>query len=70
MTDPQDTDAYWNAIAWAMFCKAHPVEAFAHDPERFWAYVQTTGTNVTRERMVELLREADVNPGLVRGFTG
>lgn len=51
------TDAECKQIAWQMFCQAHPVEAHAHDAEAFWKFFQRKAPGVSRERMVELLKE-------------
>lgn len=30
----KETDEQCKSIAWQMFCNAHPVEAYQHDPDR------------------------------------
>lgn len=45
-----------------MFAAAHPIEAHAHDPERFWQYFHKRAPNVTREQMVALLKECEDPP--------
>lgn len=54
-----ETDAQCKAAAWAMFCNAHPVEAYEHDPEAFWKHFHEIAPNVSRERMVALLKECE-----------
>ncbi len=53
----EETGAELDAVAWEMFCTAHPAEAHAYDPDRFWLYFHKRAPHVSRERMVELLRE-------------
>jgi len=50
-----ETDAQLKAMAWQMFCDAHPVEAYGYDPDGFWEYFHKRAPNVTREEMVEIL---------------
>lgn len=54
-----ETDEQCQSIAWQMFCNAHPVEAHAHDPERFWKYFQTQAPGVSREEMEKTLKECE-----------
>lgn len=44
-------------IAWEAFCELHPVEAYEMDPDKFWAYFHSRVPHMTREQMVELLKE-------------
>ena len=46
-------------IAWQMFCNAHPVEAYQHDPEKFWQYFHSRAPNLSHEQMVALLKESE-----------
>lgn len=43
--------------AWECFAGAHPHEAHAKDPNRFWAYFQGRCPGVTREEMARMLAE-------------
>ncbi len=46
-----ESDADCKRIAWEMFCDAHPIEAFDHDPEAFWQFFQKARPGVSREQM-------------------
>jgi hypothetical protein len=52
-----ETDEECKAIAWAIFCNAHPHEAYANDPEAFWDHFHKLSPNITREKMIALLKE-------------
>lgn len=54
-----ETDEQLKQQAWQMFCQAHPVEAYQHDPESFWAYFHKVAPNVSRDEMVALLKECE-----------
>lgn len=54
-----ETYAECKEVAWQMFCKAHPIEAYAHDPQAFWRFFQTVAPGVTHKRMIELLKECE-----------
>ena len=46
-------------IAWEWFAEAHPHEAYAKDPERFWTFFHSKQPDMTREEMVNALRATD-----------
>ena len=46
-------------VAWEWFCGAHPHEAHAKDPERFWEHFKKMRPGVPREVMVRLLMETE-----------
>lgn len=54
-----ETDAQCEDIAWQVFCNAHPVEAYQHNPDRFWTYFRSRAPNVTRDEMVAMLKECE-----------
>lgn len=54
-----ETDEQCKDIAWKMMCNAHPVEAHAYDPDRFWKYFHARAPHMTREQMVALLKECE-----------
>jgi hypothetical protein len=54
-----ETDEQCKDIAWQTMCNAHPVEAHAYDPERFWKYFHARAPHVTREQMVATLKECE-----------
>lgn len=54
-----ETDADCKAIAWEMFCHAHPVEAHQHDPDGFWKYFHQRAPHVSREAMERTLRDCE-----------
>lgn len=54
-----ETDEQCKDIAWQMMCNAHPVEAHAYDPDRFWKYFHARAPHMTREQMVALLKECE-----------
>jgi len=45
--------------AWQWFAQAHPHEAYATWPERFWKYFQSRYPGISLETMKELLRQTD-----------
>ena len=53
----QETEEQCKEIAWQMFCNAHPVEAYQHNPDGFWKYFHARAPDVAREQMVALLKE-------------
>ena len=53
------TDEQCKDIAWQMFCDAHPVEAYQHNPDGFWKYFHARAPDMTREQMVALLKECE-----------
>lgn len=55
-----ETAEQCKSMAWAMLCNAHPVEAHAYDPERFWKYFHERCPDVTREKMVETLKQCEL----------
>jgi hypothetical protein len=55
----QETDEQLEQIAWAMWCHAHPHEAYAHDPEAFWKFFQGVVPNADRAAMVAMLKETE-----------
>ena len=56
-----ETDEQCKDVAWQMFCNAHPVEAYQHNPEKFWKYFHERAPNITREQMVNILKECEAN---------
>lgn len=46
-------------IAWHMFCNAHPVEAYQHNPDGFWKYFHARAPDMSREQMVALLKKCE-----------
>lgn len=54
-----ETDEQCRDIAWQMFCNAHPVEAYQHNPDGFWKYFHAHAPDMTREQMVALLKECE-----------
>lgn len=58
----QETKSECEEIAWQMFCAAHPVEAFRHDPDGFWKYFHAVAPTVTRERMEQIVKECEETP--------
>lgn len=54
-----ETDEQCKDIAWTMLCNAHPVEAHAYDPDRFWKFFHARAPHMTREQMVALLKECE-----------
>lgn len=55
----QETDEQCRNIAWQMFCNAHPVEAYQHNPDGFWKFFHARAPDMTREQMVALLKECE-----------
>lgn len=45
--------------AWNMFATAHPHEAFAKWPERFWQFFHKQHPRVDRETMEAMLKETE-----------
>ena len=54
-----ETDAECKDISWQMMCNAHPFEAHAYDPDRFWLFFHAKAPHVTRETMVENLKQCE-----------
>ena len=54
-----ETEEQCQEIAYQMFCNAHPVEAYEHDPERFWTYFHSRAPDISREQMVALLKASE-----------
>ena len=54
-----ETDEQCKDIAWQMMCNAHPVEAHAYDPDRFWKYFHARAPHVSRDQMVAMLKECE-----------
>lgn len=54
-----ESDEQIKDIAWQMFCAAHPIEAYQHNPDGFWKYFHMRAPNVSREQMVALLKECE-----------
>lgn len=52
MSDPEAEQT-----AWEWFAAAHPHEAFATWPDRFWQYFQTRCPGVAREKMERIMAE-------------
>ena len=55
----EETEEQCQDIAWQMFCNAHPVEAYQHNPDKFWEYFHSRAPNMSREQMVALLKESE-----------
>lgn len=53
------TDAQIEAVAFETFAQAHPHEAYAAHPERFWQYFEDQAPGVSREQMEAWLRETE-----------
>lgn len=49
-------------VAFEWFAGAHPHEAYAKDPERFWAFFQTQCPGVSRDAMIRFLEETNTEP--------
>lgn len=43
------------AVSWGWFCGAHPHEAHAKDPDRFWEVFRKKCPGVPRSEMVRML---------------
>lgn len=54
-----ETDEQLKDMAWQMFCNAHPVEAYEHNPDGFWKYFHDRAPDITRKQMVALLKECE-----------
>ena len=57
-----ETDEQCKAIAWEMFCGAHPIEAYEQDAEAFWQYFHPRAPHLTREQMVAIIEECKAQP--------
>lgn len=59
VTDITDetTDAQLDQAAFEAFATAHPHEAFASQPERFWVFLRRGFPHVTLEQTVEAMKE-------------
>ena len=55
-------DAEAEKVAWEWFAGAHPHEAHATWPDRFWQLFQSQCPGVTREQMERTLAETDESP--------
>ena len=55
-------DSEAEQVAWEWFAGAHPHEAHAKWPDRFWEFFQSRRPGVTREKMARTLRETDESP--------
>lgn len=49
-------------VTWGWFVVAHPHEAYALHPERFWQFFQTVCPAVSRQEMERLLLESSPQP--------
>jgi hypothetical protein len=58
-------DAEAEHVAWEWFAGAHPHEAHAKWPDRFWQFFQSRCPGVTREQMERTLTETDESPNSV-----
>lgn len=58
---PVTPDAQIEASAWAAFATAHPHEAYASWPERFWQFFSEQAPGVSRAEMEALLRETEAD---------
>lgn len=56
---PDNLEAEAEKAAWECFATAHPHEAYETWPDRFWQFFHTKAPNVSRERMVEILKETE-----------
>jgi len=54
-----ESDEQCKQLAWEMFCIAHPFAAHLHDPEAFWNFFHVRCPDITRERMVEILKDCE-----------
>lgn len=45
-------------VAWEWFAGAHPHEAYAQSPDRFWEYFKSQCHGVNREEMVKMLEDS------------
>jgi hypothetical protein len=55
-------DAEAEQVAWEWFAGAHPHEAHAKWPDRFWTFFQSRCPGVTREQMERTLMETGESP--------
>ncbi len=46
-------------ITWQWFTEAHPHEAYATWPDRFWKFFHKKCPKVSRKEMEKLMRETD-----------
>lgn len=56
------SDAEAEQVAWEWFAGAHPHEAYAKWPDRFWQFFQSRCPSVTREQMERTLMETEESP--------
>lgn len=42
-----------------MFAQLHPHEAYAQDPDKFFAFFQTIAPGISREDMIQMLNNTD-----------
>lgn len=45
-------------VAWEWFAGAHPHEAYAKDPDRFWCFFHRRCPMVRRDEMAKMLEES------------
>jgi hypothetical protein len=57
----EEADAQAEEIAFRFFAAAHPHEAHADQPERFWHFFSEECPRVSREVMEKLL-DTEINP--------
>lgn len=57
----ENTEQEREANQWAFeaFCDAHPHYAYAQWPEEFWEYFHRKVPNVSREQMIQTLKETE-----------
>jgi hypothetical protein len=55
-------DSEAEQVAWEWFSGAHPHEAHAEWPDRFWAFFQVRCPGITQEQMERTLMETDESP--------
>lgn len=51
------TDIEAEGIAWRLFAKIYPHEAYATWPDRFWNFFRTRCPNLNRKQMEQILIE-------------
>jgi hypothetical protein len=54
-----ETEEQCRQLAWQMFCNAHPAEAYQHNPDGFWKYFHAIAPNVTRDQLVDILKQCE-----------
>lgn len=59
---PSEIDLEAEQTAWEWFAEAHPHEAYATWPDRFWRYFQKKCPNVSREVMERFLDDTESKP--------